>query len=470
MSAWLVFNELTVAALVARWTALLALAWVGHRVVVGRNPRWRVVLWRATLVGVAGVGLLTLAPPVLTVPLIPATRPMVVAPSAVVPSPPRLRADGGAGPDPISRRQDSSLIAAELPVSPGRPAADDSTRNRGPSLDAVTVSASAGRPTIQASRIVPALSCLWAVGVAVLAARLVLAWFGLGRIIGRSDEAPARIVGECRKVAAAIGAPAVRVVCSAEMVTPCLADLWQPVLILPARGLEDDDLKAVLAHELAHARGHDLAWNLVAHFTTIVLWFHPLAWRLRSAHAASCDAVCDAVAADFLGDVATYARTLARLALAALAPPPAPGLAMARSSDIRRRVDALNRKIVNAPLPRRFALPALLGGTVLLILIGGLGVTKAGSRASAKASTDRASDAAPAAQAAGASNRSPAVPTAAWKSRPSPPRRVSRLKVPRSPGRFGSIMDDTLEPAVRPAATAGRFSNGPRGRPSMGFG
>ena len=44
-----------------------------------------------------------------------------------------------------------------------------------------------------------------------------------------------------------------------------------------------DDLRAILAHELAHARNHDLAWNLAAHVASILLWFHPLAWRIRAA-------------------------------------------------------------------------------------------------------------------------------------------------------------------------------------------
>ena len=102
------------------------------------------------------------------------------------------------------------------------------------------------------------------------------------------------------------------------------------------------DLRAILAHELAHARGHDLAWNLAAHLASIVLWFHPLAWRIRPAHAAACDAVCDAVAADLLGDVAVV-RPDARPAGPGVAgPPPAHGLAMARSSDVCRRLEALD--------------------------------------------------------------------------------------------------------------------------------
>ena len=97
---------------------------------------------------------------------------------------------------------------------------------------------------------------------------------------------------------------------TSEVATPCLAGLWRPVLLLPERECDDgrpDDLRAILAHELAHARNHDLAWNLAAHLASILLWFHPLAWRIRAAHAAACDAVCDAVAADLLGDVARTA-------------------------------------------------------------------------------------------------------------------------------------------------------------------
>lgn len=379
MSAWSVLNELAAAALIARWTALLALAWFGHRALAGRNPRWRVALWRAAVVGLAGVGLLTLAPPVLTIPVVPAAGTVVFVPSDMAPPMARLEDTSLGSTAPPSRRQDSGPPAATVPASTGRPAAE-------------------------AWRIAPALLGLWAVGVAVLAARMALAWFGIGRIIGCSEEAPGRVVGQCRDVAEAIGAPAVRVVCSAEMATPCLAGLRRPVLLLPARALDDDDLRAVLAHELAHARGHDLAWNLLAHCATIVLWFHPLVWQLRAAHASACDAVCDAVAADFLGDVPAYARTLARLALAALAPPPAPGLAMARSSDVRRRVDALDREVFRAPLPRRVALPATLGGGVLLILIGGLAVTDTGPPANTKQSAE--------ASTVGASDGSPAVPAA----------------------------------------------------------
>ena len=109
-----------------------------------------------------------------------------------------------------------------------------------------------------------------------------------------------------------------------------------------------------------------------------MLWFHPLAWRIRAAHAAACDAVSDAMAADLVGDVATYGRTLARLAVRAAWPAPVHGIAMAtRASDVRRRLDALNRKVFRTPLSWRRVVPAMLAGSLLLVLIGGFGVTRA---------------------------------------------------------------------------------------------
>ncbi len=138
-----------------------------------------------------------------------------------------------------------------------------------------------------------------------------------------------------------------------------------------------DDLRAILAHELAHARNYDPAWNLVAHMASILLWFHPLAWRIRAVHAAACDAVCDAVAADLLGDVRSYSRTLARLAVRAVRREAAHGLAMARTSDVRRRLDALNRKVFRTPLSWSRIMPVLFVGSVLLVLIGGFGFSRA---------------------------------------------------------------------------------------------
>ena len=237
------------------------------------------------------------------------------------------------------------------------------------------------------------LLAIWLLGVAVMALRLGLSVWRVSRIVRRSTEVPARVIEECRAVAAALGCrQAVRVVQTAEVPAPCLTGLFQPWLLLPEANCEETnraDLRAILAHELAHARRHDLVWNVVLHFWSILLWFHPLVWRIRAAHLAACDAVCDALAADLVGDVASYGRTLARLALQVAGPAPVPGLAMARTPDVFLRIEALQRRVFRSALPRRLIVPALLALGAVVILIGGFGITgadqpRAGSAPSAK--------------------------------------------------------------------------------------
>ncbi len=365
-------NGSTGPVLIAKWTLLLALAWLAHAALAGRNPRWRVALWRGAMLGITTIAVLAMAPPIVSVPIVPAGPRRVVeraeqpgaalrvepAPPAVVVSPPESPSTmQRIAIAPVARAEHSPDLAARpRPAEPVPPA--ESWPSRAIGL------AQSWAPSI------------WLAGLIILTARLILASLALDRLVRRSSEAPEGIARECRAIAEHMGCTrTVRVIRSPEVATPCLVGIVRPVLLLPDREGQDD-LPAILAHELAHARHHDLAWNLASHLATIALWFHPLAWRIRSVHAAACDAVSDAVAADFLGDVASYGRALARLAVRAARPAPAHVLAMARTSDVRRRLDALNRQVFRTPLSWRFIMPALLVGGMLLVLIGGVGFTR----------------------------------------------------------------------------------------------
>ena len=225
------------------------------------------------------------------------------------------------------------------------------------------------------------MATVWLAGVAAGLARFAFGSWRLSRVIRRADEASASVLAACRATVEGLGIRRrVRVVVAPGVASPCLAGVLRPTILLPAgMGLDapGPDLDAVLVHESTHVRNGDLAWNDGLHLTTIALWFHPLAWRLRAAHASACDAVCDAVAVDRLGDVATYGRALARLALQASARPAPRGLAMARACDVRRRVESLHRMVHRSPLPRRLVMPALLLSAALAALVGGAAVIRA---------------------------------------------------------------------------------------------
>ncbi len=70
-----------------------------------------------------------------------------------------------------------------------------------------------------------------------------------------------------------------------------------------------------------------------------IFWPHPLIWSIRSSHVVACEYAADAESTRHLGDTEVYARTLAKVALTATNKRRVVGLAMARVSDVRRRLN-----------------------------------------------------------------------------------------------------------------------------------
>ena len=346
------------AEILVKTTLFLVAMWIAHFLLRRANPRWRVLLWRGAAVGLLAVPILRAALPELPVPVAPSpstpaspacpvhSRPvrLELAPqklSAVeTPSPPRVEPRGAASAVfPVTRQR--------TPFSPLSWARKD----------AVLFIASG-----------------WILVASVLAARFYIGWRRVRRIVKSAALAPPALSSACHEIAHALGVGrCVQVRLSDEISSPFLTGVRRPLLILPCRIIESahsPELRAILAHELSHLRSNDLLWSYVFHWLSIVLWFHPLVWRIRSAHASACEEVSDAIAADFVGDVGDYSRTLARVALdLASRSPAAAGIPMARVSDITRRLRALKRKTFSLPLrPTRIAL-SLMGGLIALALL-----------------------------------------------------------------------------------------------------
>jgi beta-lactamase regulating signal transducer with metallopeptidase domain len=132
--------------------------------------------------------------------------------------------------------------------------------------------------------------------------------------------------------------------------------------------LSDDELEAVLAHELTHARRRDNLLRLVHELGLCALWFHPLVWitgsRLAWYRELSCDESVIRMARG--GDLAS--------ALAKLANPEGAFLLQATASSfMSRRLAGLtatqpygSRTVANALLSALFVAVVLAGvlGTV----------------------------------------------------------------------------------------------------------
>lgn len=112
---------------------------------------------------------------------------------------------------------------------------------------------------------------------------------------------------------------------SALVQVPTALGWLQPVIILPTSvltGLTTEQLRAVVAHELAHLRRHDYVINLLQSVVETLLFYHPAVWWLSQRIRDERENCCDDIAVALHGDAVAYARTLVKLEnLRADAPP-----------------------------------------------------------------------------------------------------------------------------------------------------
>ncbi len=165
---------------------------------------------------------------------------------------------------------------------------------------------------------------------------------------------------------------------------------WQrPAVMLPASASEwsAERMRVVLLHELAHVRRGDWILQIAADALRCVWWFNPLAWMVRarlrreSEHAADdlvlAQGVPAATCATHLFELAREVRQHRRTWL------PAP--AMARPSNLERRLSTMLNPCTNRRPLTRFARFGSLGVLVLVsVVVAGLQVGSVSASRSAE--------------------------------------------------------------------------------------
>jgi beta-lactamase regulating signal transducer with metallopeptidase domain len=109
----------------------------------------------------------------------------------------------------------------------------------------------------------------------------------------------------------------VEVRASDDLATPATVGWRRPVVLLPAdwRSWREPELRAVLAHELAHVSRSDFLTGLLARVGVALHFYHPvLHWMAGRLHLQQ-ELAADALGARFAGGRAAYLAALARLAL-----------------------------------------------------------------------------------------------------------------------------------------------------------
>ena len=146
---------------------------------------------------------------------------------------------------------------------------------------------------------------------------------------------------------AALPLDQVSITSSQNLVSPVIAGVWRPRLILPEwffSKASDEEFVSAISHELAHVRRHDFVLNLVHEVLFLPISFHPAAKFIKSRVERSRELACDEIAAANLPTPTVYARSLVNIAqtIAAMASSGRPGYALRLLSP-----DTLEERVVN---------------------------------------------------------------------------------------------------------------------------
>lgn len=169
------------------------------------------------------------------------------------------------------------------------------------------------------SRLAPAATLIYFIGVGLFLLRLAVAMWGGHRLRSAStviaDPALLKLVADqARKVGFRV-APAVR--CCERVSVPVVVGVLRPVILLPASlitGLGPDQLAAIVSHELAHVRRHDLFVNMLQRMVEAMLFFHPAVWYISRQMSAEREACCDDLVVSAGCAPLDYASALLRMA------------------------------------------------------------------------------------------------------------------------------------------------------------
>jgi beta-lactamase regulating signal transducer with metallopeptidase domain len=157
---------------------------------------------------------------------------------------------------------------------------------------------------------------LWFIGVLLFSLRTAGGFFLVARL-RRRDSKPMNfeLLALCREMQDRLGiTSAIRYCESLHLDAPAVVGWFRPVVLLPLRalsGLTELQLRAVIAHELAHIRRLDAFFNLFQVAAETLLFYHPAVWWLSKRIRAERENCCDDVALAVCGNPAEYARALA---------------------------------------------------------------------------------------------------------------------------------------------------------------
>lgn len=212
------------------------------------------------------------------------------------------------------------------------------------------------------------LAWVWIAGLGLLSLRLLADMGRVVRVVQHSRSGPRDLVEMATELGRAMGlGRLIPVRLHDALDSPVVAGWLRPLIVFPARTVEvlpTRQIRALMAHEIAHIARYDPLVNLVQSVVEVVVFFHPAAWWLSRQARDERELI-----ADDLARTATDPETLAR-ALAALVTPPTLAAPAATGGSMLHRI----QRLLEPVRPRNPAIRTLTGAVVAatlgLVLVG----------------------------------------------------------------------------------------------------
>lgn len=214
---------------------------------------------------------------------------------------------------------------------------------------------------------------LWALGSLAFFGLFLSQWFTTRRLFSRSQPAKAELAGLARELGVTLGlhqTPQLRE--SAEITSPMVLGVFRPVVLLPIgldENLTKDEIRMIVAHELAHVRRFDLSMSLVPALAQILFFFLPTVWLANRKWETEREAASDVIALDVTqSSPAQYGRMLMKIVVndsqRGLSP------ALGATANYHSLKERLQRMKVQSPKSSRVraASVALLAAGLVLVL------------------------------------------------------------------------------------------------------
>ena len=224
-----------------------------------------------------------------------------------------------------------------------------------------------------------ALTAVWLAGCAVL-----LATWARGRSKCRQALCQSELAASGREYVAFERAKTllgvrrpVQLVLSSLPVEPGVFNIWKPVILLPrsiAEHLDDEELLAIMLHELVHVQRRDNLIGRVQLALAGLFWFHPLVWLISRKLLDEREQACDEKVLETYSTPETYAAGILKVVRFSFGWKVSEVTGAGSGSNLRRRIDNImttGKETRRAGIAAKLLTSALLAVTLVAIVVAG---------------------------------------------------------------------------------------------------